>query len=888
MKLFLRISIFLLLFSNAILTYSQGSANSSSTARYQLIGSYQNGENITRDMEDNRCEFTELGSVFFKIKDKDNNLYYGGVIPEGQTGSDNKNYTPLAGAYKAAVSDNPEGVGSLYFTVNEGLTYTIIFQEPVDDSPDGNYIISLKIEEIKDGKFDIIAQSNADLTKGMFWPMVLSDEGLENATITSISVSSWDYPFVSERISRVLYWTCPDDRTYHLSDWDEIIGQFETVEDENSQTDHRWIVDETSYLNDAYCYQLVVVMDVEGKSRRFVTNSDRFLINSSGEPLVLRAYYLVQYGVGSGEYYTLPDETTPAVYHVTNLSGSLGNSGNIIFTKTGTDDEEFDFGDEETFRFTDQILIRSNKPYGVEPHTIEKFSLYNVTNPDETVLLIDSETNGNTYNNEEGRFMAIVECQIKEQEYKLVLDYRDESGNSRSLEAYIKKAVTIPSPKIQESYIEFYKGFDNGTDSDNDTFTFRYPSLSRPSGSFLLTGARYHNLRQYVKLSKPNTTEVLGQKMLDVLSGSFSYFYDCIKNGQEVNRVNLRFQSDNSGEKQSVVWETTGPCVIPEELLSSEQGGNYDSRILRYTHNFPTTVYDRWGDGTLKQLQITDEAPVDSRSCPAVIETSHLTYKPTSTGQYFNLVEDFTVKIKLDDVADANNVIYNDGRMNGDLMHQSANDYYYVVIVDTQTEGFDPNSATMAEYIPTTGNQSYPEYVFTAEELNNGVEINFTHTHGRPKKDMVWDEDVENAFNNPYSNNLQLRISYLYPFRTYRTTESVQENAETDAVTAPLSIQKIGTPSSEIPSNLHGDVIMSKPLIFDLAATKVTTGVNDLTADDTVSVSAGQGYISAMGCEATVYTVDGRKIAAGSGVIPLSPGIYLVSDGQNFHKVKVW
>ena len=858
-----------------------------SPVKYQLIGSFHDGENFNVDMVDNQYTFESIGSVFFKIKDKDNNIYYGAVMSEGAQGSDGKNYTPLAGAYNAASSDNPDGVGSLYFTMNEGFRYTIIIQEPTADSTEENYIISLKVEEIKDGNFDIEACSNSTLTQGMFWPMLISDEGLENATITSISVSSWDYPFVSERFARVFYWSSPEGETYHLSDWDSIIGEGEKIEEDTpgSEGAHNWLIDPTSYADDTYCYQLVVVMNVDGKSKRYVVNSDRFLINSSGDPLVIRAYYLVQRGAGTGEYYTLPTVDNTNVYEVTNLNGSLGNSGNILFSKANVEDETIDFGDENQFRFTDQILIRSNKPYGIDSHMIEKFSLYNVTDPENPVLLIDTESNGNAYNNDEGRFMSIAECQINTQEYKLVLDYRDENGNQQSLEATTSIAVTIPSPKIQESYVEFYKGTDATAGTDNATQKFEYAPLSPLKNPFSLNYARYHNLRQYVKLIKPNTTEVLGQKMLDTGSGSFSYFYECYRDGEVVNTVNLRFQSDNSGDEHSVVWETTGPRVIPEELLMPDQQGNYDSRVLSYSHNFPTAVYDRWGDGTLRQIEITDDPP--ACDVPASISGSDLHYRPNANNSnLFDLVEDFTMKISLNDNAQSNRIKYNDG-MVGELLHKSPNDYYYVVIVDTETEGFDPSGPTKQEYIASTGLQNYPERVYSATELADGVEIPFTHVHARTNKE-VWNDDVEYAFNNPYSKRLQLRISYLYPFLTYSGGESASDISENDEAINSKSIYKrVSSSTGFVPSNLRGNVIMSKPLVFDLEPDKVTTGVEKISLDNEVKIASGEGYVTILGGEGAIYSIDGKLLATGNGYIAVPAGIYIVKAGQITKKIVV-
>lgn len=876
MKVTPRFVIFMSLCVSALCTYAQNDAQPiADSPTYQLIGSYHDGDNFSEDLVDNQYTFPSerVGSVFFKIKDKNQNIYFGGVLQGDDSDSANKNYTPLAGSYVAFSSDRPEGVGSLYFTMSEGYQYTILFQEPSDNAGDSNYIISLKIERIKDGNFDILAQSNGTLTQGMFWPVLLpealNDEALKEATITSVSVSSWDYPFLSERFNRVFYWSCPDGQEYHLSDWDEIIGQGDIVDDQNgAAAAQNWFVDPTVYADDAYCYQLVVVMNVDGKSRRFVANSERFFINASGDPLVIRAYYLVQRGEGTGEYYTLPSESNSNVYDVTNLNGSLGKSGNIIFTKANLNDEQIDFGDENTFRFTDQILVRSNKPYGIESHMIKKFTLYNVTDPSNPVLIVDSESNGNTYNNDEGRFMAIAECQINTQDYRLVMDYVDAEGNEQSLQADVSIAVTIPSPKIQESYVEYFKGSDTTEATDNSTFKFSYPALS-PISPFNLTGARYHNLRQFVKLIKPNTTDALGVKMLDTSSGSFKYFYECYKDGEVVGTVNLRFQSNS--EEHTVVWDTNGPNVIPEDLLMPEQQGNYDSRRLAYTHTFPTEVYDRWGDGTLAQIEVTDEPPVCE--VPAKVTGCQLYYRPNANNSnLYDLVEDFKVHIVLDDEAAPNKVIYNDGT-EGQLLHKTGNDYYYVVIVDTKAEGIELDGPTKPEYIASTGNRSYPETVVSGDALKKGVDIAFSHVHTRKTK-MVWDEEVENAYNNPFCNQLQLRISYLYPFRTYGSADN-----------AP-AMQKISAANWSVPSNLRGNVIMSKPLVYGLETEFVTTGVDDIAADSGATVTVGKGYVMINGGgEGAVYALDGRLMGKGSGFIAVPNGIYVVST--NNEKIKV-
>lgn len=885
MNKFLRFTICFVLGTIKIVSYSQEIEN---PVKYMVIGSYKGEEeNFNEDMPDNKYVFEKTGTVFFKIKDKVNNIYYGGEIPEDEQTAGNKTYIPIAGSYRAAVSESQDGVGSLYFTVNEGLRYTVEFLEPTEGSSEQNYLIILKIEEIKDGYFDILARSNDDLTKGMFWPVLMNadelPEDMTTATVTSVSVSSWDYPFLNERFTRVFYWSSPENATYHLSDWDEIIAQGKAGAEEMEDDSHNWIIDPTVYDDDAYCYQLVVVMNINGNSRRFVANSDRFTINSEGNPLTLRAYYLVQKGVGSSDYYTFPDEKTTNIYNVTNFSGAMGNSGNILFNVADVNSENVDFGNEEEFRFTDQVLIRSNKPYGIEPHMIVKFLLYNVTNADNPELLIDTKDSGNAFNNEEGRFMAIVEGQIKEQTYRLDLVYIDEKQEEKTLTNSITKSVVIPSPKIEVSYVEYYKGSDNTEETDNAVTPnpFTYPSLTRPNNDFKLTGARYNNLRQYVKLIKPNTTEILGQKMLDSSTGTFTYFYECYKDGECVSTVNLRFQNNN--ETHSVNWETNSPNLIPEELLKVDLQGRYDSRCLKYSHNFLTTVYDRWGDGTLKQIEITDNAP----ECitPAIVENSHLYYKPTSNGDYYNLTEDFKIKICLNDIAEANVVSDEDG-LNEKLPHQSEKDYYYVVIVDKKAEGFNMTSPTRSEFVAKTGFQNYPEGVYTADQLRSGeLVIPFSHIHGT-KKDMVWDDDVEEAFNNPYSNQLQLRISYLYPFRIFGDERSFSD--ADNMGTGELSIMKALSVGSSIPSNLRGNVIMSKPLVYDIEALTVTTGVESIETDDAISISGGEGYITIRGPEGIVYTLDGRKVAAGEGKLSLPAGIYIVSAGNIKQKIKVW
>lgn len=856
----------------------------SSSTKYQLVGSYhQMDNNFYYDMPDEQYTFETLGSVFFKVRDTENNIYYGSAISEDESGN-NKNYTALAGSYPAVSSEDVSSVGSLYFTMSEGFTYTVKVQESTDNTDNPVLIVSLTVEPVKDGNFDIEAKT--DYSHGMFMPKLLSQDGLEDATVASVTVTSYDFPAMSEVFSQVFRWTSPPDETFTLDKWDAIIATANPTQDEDGKS---WISDPIEYTDDIYCYQLEVKMQTpDGKYHRFVVNSNSFPINSEGNPLIIRGYYLVQIGDGTSEYYTFSADENATVYNVNNLNGTLGNSGNILFNKANIGDEKIDYGDENTYKFTDQVLIRSNKPYGISSDKIQMFELYNVTDPNNETLLVDSKSNPNSYNNDEGRFMAIVECQIQKQEYKLVMTYYDKNNALQELEAFVKIAVSIPSPKIDTSYVQFYKGTDESEDTDNATLsTFTFPALTGSRGNFVLRDARYHNLRQYVRLIKPNTTEVLGHKMLDTNSGSFSYFYKCFNGEEEVNRVNLRFQSNDDSDEHKVIWETAGPLVIPDELLDPEQEGKYDSRCLAYSHTFPTYVYDRWGDGSLSQINIDDERPESEK--PAFIKNSNLYYEPTATGGRYNLKEDFIVTIQLDDTADSKCVSYNESDK-GELFNKTANDYYYVVIIDTQKEGVDVDldGPTKSDYIPDTGYRTYPEGIYTAEELRNGVQIPFTH-RVTTKNEMIWDDDVTEAFQNPYCERLQLRIHYLYPFRTFSNSEATADFTEGENEIAALrnSVRSIDGPSANVPSNLHGNVIMSKPLIYNLEAGSVTTGVDKVSSDSPVTITAGTGYVKIIGANGRILTLDGRQIAEGSGYIPVPKGLYIVSAGHEIQKVIV-
>lgn len=850
---------------------------------YKVIGSYKNADGsngATLPSDVNMTETPEGSGIYTYVIDFDDEnegtLFF--MIEEYMADQPNTYYGvsggkpfPLTGTMIVAKSESDKEVGSFYFTKEAGVKYTITFT--------GSTVVLSK--EVRDDN-NIKIQSGVwdDSKYGRFYPSINSAEGMDGI-ITSVAVYICDQ-VDNAQLKRVFSKTFDEDDEKTIEDWNEIFSPDQDMSGEpiDGQT---WFYDRNKYDDDNYVYQLVVRTKVDGHPKNYNAYSEPFAINSDGYALVIKSFYLVQLGdntinEGSNSYVTFKEEENPTVYNVTNsMDSQFGHSGYITFEKSTVGiDEIINYGDEDVYRFTDQVLIRSNKQNVIPT---EQFLRYELWRDNESEPMINTNNPDDAQCIHEGRFMAVVDAEIAKHTYKLKYVYKDpDHQDEQVLESNeITFCITVPSPKLTDRFVEFYKGSDETAASDNEPYQYPF-SFEGVSGTpYRLQDARYHTLYEKARALKPNVTEKVGAKMLDNKTGTFTYSFDnYIESSQDAaKRTDLYFYKTN-GEDSENYWRGIGKAVSPDVLLKKpekegEFGGLYDRWSIGIGSTYPKTYVDRFGYAEFTPITITTDCPEDPDAAVVVTESK---VEEVAMGQGKIVREDFTVSIKISG-RNANTVTYksDEGEKSAALhFGDGDHDYYYVTIVDTEIQSDKPGQDFELANASFTNTPRYIEGIYTSRQLSEGVKIDFAHNHGNTR-----DTPVDQVKEHLYSDHLQVRISYLYPFNT--ALNSHLPNSSSGSVETMMA---------KIPARILGNVIKSEAAVFPLKAPNTDTStIGSIDSENNAAVTAGKGYIEIAGGDGRVFGLDGTLVAYGEGHHELAPGIYIVACGSQCLKVAV-
>lgn len=849
-----------------------------SSSKYSLIGSIGNAPSFNYPLDENN-EYTfdqnANGSVVLKVLEilgPDQRLYY------GAQGGDK---SPLNGTVTAVSSENINDVGMFYFIMEENKSYKITWR------PENNQLI-LTVTGTPD-YFIIYATTPAD---NMEYPLYRTElnpdipEDIKNGHIQSIYITSYD-PFLIDREARAFQKTFSEDNDRNaVSNWDNIFKEEFDAKGGEIINDVSWIKDSHNYTDGNYIYQMTVSVRLNETTTRRYTSYANFTVNSSGNPLVVRPYYLVQIGESGQikEYYTLTEEANPIAYYVQDGVVIMGRSGKIAFERPQFEEGTvIDYGDETRYKFTHKVLLRSNIPDIPASHIIG-YRLYRAEVDEDNITgttpLKDTTTDdGANAIYDDGRFMAIVDCErIQDYKYVLQLDFVD---NDRQTQTFTSDPVifciTVPSPKDIDAGVEFFKGSDINADTDGDKQNFRYDtgfSLTTSNGvttpqTFPLNGVRYHNLREKVQLDRPNVTDELGAMMQDENSGGFTYYSVVMVGDEETQREQLRIT--NNG------WGVTSSLLIPSVLWEDENNNIFDKKVIIYESSYPKT-YNRMGNLQIDPITLTTDAPCeDNIDGVACIENSNV-YFAGANGR--TLMEKFDVKINFSHASVDNTLTYTplnsqkvekgtEGSLNETLMHLTDDDFYYVAIIDKT------NIADDGSYVPSqllaSNRASYAHGVYTGAQLKEGIKFDFEYSHGGANPNEVFDLEAEKR----YCNRLQLLISYLYVFNT--NPAYLNENqALSDSPQLLL-----------FDPDTNGSIIKSKAARFDLQATNLTTGIEDVTVSDADDFSIKKGSITLNCDDGEIYRPDGVLLARGRGVYNVNSGLYIIRHKDRSFKVFV-
>ena len=648
-----------------------------------------------------------------------------------------------------------------------------------------------------------------------------------------------------------------------------------------------------NFANGNYRFVMTVYFSDNTKE---VVESNPFTIFNSTLKSTLTAYQLVE-DKENGGYVTFrmgaDGKSSGNVYHIT-------TSGNAITRELLP--ETPDFNDGTLYAFTDQVLLIGNDPseadevIGYRSSSNEEYSADNI-----------QKANRN-------RYMVIKNvADLTEKEYTLQMQYKMNfdangeavTGNFDSTEGKTPFQLVVPTPKVNSAQVDVVYGLDGGDNNAVDQFEYKGKYITHK-----LTDARYQSVREALDVDAPNATE--GLKGLMKNSGDvFKYYSITGDYDTEGTSTKNYFEFDSN-------WNKLNNFVHPSQLFSKSNGGKYDQKFVHWElAKSGVQVYDRWGEGKVTSINITPGAPIlteDENGNPlnkmekSVVKVVNPTLyygvgevegKPTpGAGQ---LVEDFYVYISVD--ANNTNTIEHDQKdLSDDMLHGSTdekgsndsaktpayNDYYYVAFYDKSKKLSDKEDdydiALLDNTVTTADNLSdvYAEYVVKIEDIDSGnvnsegkeggKTIHFKYTHPEP----WYEEQVRDAMANPWYKNLQIRVSYLYPFG--------------------ITPEKQPAPNSDrfrMVADLKNNVVKSEANVWNLddaadrTDSETWTGVEGIDSQIRANVKAGVGFIEVTGNGVEIFNAQGMKVAAGEGRHDVNAGVYVVRVSGQTHKVIV-
>lgn len=857
--------------------------------KYLIAGSFM-GETENVSYEMTHIEGTSLYS--YTIENKTGIIFFmiDGVFsaaPNIFYGAFDAARTPLIGSYNTFYDADSKQVGNLFFELKEDKKYTITFDS-------NTKTVILTYSDATGTPLTLASFYDNNSSDGIIYPEfrlnltdIATDDYMNNK-VTRFEITTWDAD-LSKRKSQVF--------SYVADDTDSALTLAQVIEALKNAGDNISFNDETGnyidrnvynsrgeyvYTDGDYIYRLYFTVIEDSYTRRHTVYSDEFTVNKNGNPLVLSAFYLVQLGDGESNYITLIDDDHAQPYSVSDAYGQLGQSNQISFSRASFEEGDIiDFGDESTYKFTDKVLVRSNVPFTSDDLWRVKRCELTVKHKDSDneIDVVNSDDNRNVFS--DGRFMAIVNLYeltdsedfpkngaasldnaLDELVYTLRIYYTN-AGDSDNLALYtaeIPFTVTVPMPRLEKNYIETFGGSINERTGDvyenypsNFTFTGLWQNDDEPVSTYTLNGVRFQNLRKVLVVKSPNVTLNLGKLMQNQNTGSFSYkyvYYDVEGRPFKEERFSIMAATDDDK-----LWTVRSACVLPESLLGIDEGGIYASEKVTCESSFPKSYSERWTDSDIVRISIDDNPPVDNSSSNWFVAEN---WTGESRGQSF--VESFDVNIKLDG-ENANMIHFSSEDNDNDecpLLHKdtSYNDCYLVEIVDVS------NGETLCGQV--MGGSA--ERVLTSSALSDGQTVRFMINHGKSET------EVGDDF---YYRNLEIRISYLYPFNE---GDVVRPNSSADQLNA-LSL------NANL-SDFSGSVIKSRPSVFTLVRNSDLSAVEDVE-NPAFKVETGKGYLIVSGGFAEIYSVNGVNLARGEGRHTLDRGVYIVSDGVFRQKVLV-
>lgn len=827
------------------------------------------------------------GTVFFyicEVHPNESNVYYGS--PSGSP-------TPITGSNTYGIDTDIKEVEAFYFTVKPGYKYTIRLI--------GEYITVVKENA---SPFYLEAGSIDNLQKGVFSPRTGEElRNLDaNTVITNIRVNVWDM-YALEQPTQI---SLINEKSLEVKPQDFItfINDKFQKEDKHSHTDgNLWIIDENSYKypKGEYIYKLEVTVKENNRNTKYTSYSNPFTIKGNDAPdkeLLLEGFYLVHDYSSDGQftedgsqeeslngiYYSCDVDENAPLYLITDSNAAQGHSGVLTFEKQakGT---TVDLGDETKYRFTDCVMLRTYAPNRIDyiPNKIVNYRVYMSETEDgeETLIATDDEINYKDSKilnsnlrqpDSDYRLMMIVnDCPLEPRYYRVEMDYRatDNENDEKFITVSSNRCqvgLIFPSPRVKKIYTQFFKG-KSDSEASNDaaaTTSFYYKD-------FELKNARFHNLRQHAVMSTPNVTEKLGPKMQED-EGTFSFY--------------CRFLKGDKEDKFSPMisdWKATTSLMKATYLMPDM----FDEARFGYESSYTRPVYNRWGDKVLSPIEITLDAPACAESSVVQVRNSELAYNRNN-----DLMEKFQIFIRLD-VDNDNFISYvneMEENVSDSLIHgttsQNNEDYFYVTIVD-KSKPIDEENDDYEIALDTNGEKA--EYVLSRKQLTLdrlGKTVYFNINHGN-----WYAGQLEEIQENPTFGHLEVRVSYLYPFNltsvNLGTSSSQPETGSDDVDEETEANEKPAKIVERVSGDANGEVLASDPAKFIFKVDEIVTSVEGIDTDRKGLVTSGKGFIEVADADASIYNMEGVKVAEGAGRHSLKEGIYIVRIRNNNTKVFV-
>lgn len=340
------------------------------------------------------------------------------------------------------------------------------------------------------------------------------------------------------------------------------------------------------------------------------------------------------------------------------------------------------------------------------------------------------------------------------------------------------------------------------------------------------------------------------------MTGSFGYLFEYsnpeIRGKGDAAHIRTRNVNNNT-------WEVNTGFIRPAELFPMASDGLYDQRTIKVDNSYLASVYDRFGTVTINDVDFEINEPVATTATTdkavSVVNWSLNVMKKSDSE--VNAVESYAVRISM--TCDDKNTIAGTALEHGNPSSGTrGNDYFYITINDRATGK-----------LVTTSNGEVAEYVVSSNELQKGLNATFKHEHG-PKSIY----EINEVYSHPSCNNLEVHISYLYPFEVESLPQTVRDEDEP----APATLEPDYTT----------DILKSPAAKYNFSENYIQlSSVIDFEAETGVSVTAGRGYIMIAGGDADIYNVGGVKIATGSGTHHLASGVYIVACGNQRQKIVV-